>query len=167
MSPENNPAFNDATPEALHNLSGLEFLQHILDGRIPPPPISILLGFHPVELEKGRVLFAATPDARLYNPLGTVHGGFAATILDSCMGCAIHSRLKAGQIHTTLELKVNYIRAMTADTGEIRAEGKVIHVGRKSASAEGRLTDTRGRLLAHATTTCLILSSGRSSDAAS
>ena len=166
MPPENNPAFNDAAPDSLPNLSGLEFLQHILDGRIPPPSMATLLGFYPVELEKGRVVFAATPDAKVYNPLGTVHGGFAAAILDSCMGCAIHSRLKAGKIYTTLEMKVIYIRAMTADTGEIRAEGKVIHVGRHSASAEGRLTDSRGRLLAHATTTCLILSSGRSGDAA-
>lgn len=143
-------------PEVLSSLSGLEFLQRIGDGRLPIPPIATLVGFRPAEVELGRAVFIATPDARHYNPIGSVHGGYAATLLDSCMACAVHSRLKAGQGYTTVEIKVNYVRQLTADTGEVRAEGKVIHFGRQIASAEGRLTDARGRLLAHATTTCLL-----------
>lgn len=147
-----------AAPEVLRSLSGLEFLRRIADGRFPGPPIAVLMGFRPVEVESGRAVFAGTPDARLYNPIGSVHGGFAATLLDSCMACAVHSKLKAGQGYTTVELKVNFVRQITADTGEVRAEGRVLHVGRQIASAEGRLTDARGRLLAHATTTCLVFS---------
>lgn len=142
--------------DVLRSLSGLEFLQGMADGRLPAPPIAALLGFRPTEIESGRAVFTATPDARLYNPIGSVHGGFAATLLDSCMACAVHSKLKAGQGYTTVELKVNFVRAISSETGVVRAEGKVIHVGRQIASAEGRLTDARGRLLAHATTTCLV-----------
>lgn len=139
------------------SLSGMEFLRALAEGRIPPPPIATLIGFSPSELERGRVVFTGTPDARHYNPIGTVHGGYAATLLDSCMACAVHSMLEAGWSYTTLELKVNFVRAITAATGEVRAEGKIIHVGRRMATAEGRLTDARGRLLAHATTTCLVM----------
>jgi uncharacterized protein (TIGR00369 family) len=144
--------------DVLASLSGIDFLQRIADGRFPAPPIAELLGFEPKEVEKGRAVFVSTPDSRLYNPIGSVHGGYAATLLDSCMACAVHSMLKAGQGYTTVELKVNFVRPISADTGELRAEGKVIHVGRQIASAEGRLTDARGRLLAHATTTCLVFS---------
>jgi uncharacterized protein (TIGR00369 family) len=140
------------------SMSGLEFLQRIADGRFPAPPIAELLGFEPKEVEKGRAVFVSTPDSRLYNPIGSVHGGYAATLLDSCMACAVHSMLRAGRGYTTVEIKVNFVRPLSADIGEIRAEGKVIHVGRQIASAEGRLTDARGRLLAHATTTCLVFS---------
>jgi uncharacterized protein (TIGR00369 family) len=145
-----------ALAESLQRISGLEFLQRIADGRLPAPPIADLMGFRPAEVESGRAVFVAAPDARLYNPIGSVHGGYAATLLDSCMACAIHSMLKAGQGYTTVELKVNFVRPLSADTGEVRAEGKIIHFGRQIASAEGRLTDARGRLLAHATTTCLV-----------
>lgn len=134
----------------------MEFLERIRDGRFPAPPIAVLLGFQPVELESGRAVFAAIPDGRLYNPLGTVHGGYVTTLLDSCMACAVHSRLKAGLAYTTLELKVNFVRSLSETTGPVRAEGKVIHIGRQVATAEGRLVDARDRLLAHATTTCLI-----------
>jgi len=147
-----------APANVLSSMNGLEFLQRLADGRLPAPPIATLLGFQPAEIESGRVVFVATPDARLYNPIGSVHGGYAATLLDSCMACAVHSKLNAGQSYTTVELKVNFARHISADTGQIRAEGKVIHFGRQIAFAEGRLTDTRGRLLAHATTTCLVLS---------
>ncbi|CAH1673744.1 PaaI family thioesterase [Chelatococcus asaccharovorans] len=147
-----------APPDIVSVLSGLDFLQRMGDGRLPPPPIAELLGFAPQEIEAGRAVFVSTPDARHYNPIGSVHGGYAATLLDSCMACAVHSMLKAGQGYTTVELKVNFVRPLFADTGEIRAEGKIIHVGRQIASAEGRLTDARGRLLAHATTTCLVFS---------
>jgi uncharacterized protein (TIGR00369 family) len=142
--------------EALASVTGLEFLKGICDGRFPPPPIAALLGFYPVEVESGRAVFSARPDSRLYNPMGVVHGGYTATLLDTCMGCAVHSKLKAGQGYTTIELKVNFVRGLSEETGDIRAEGKVIHGGRQIATAEGRLTDPRGRLLAHATTTCLI-----------
>lgn len=142
--------------DVLRSLSGLEFLRGIAEGRFPAPPISALLGFQPVEVESGRAVFAATPDVRHYNPIGSVHGGYAATLLDSCMACAVHSQLNAGQAYTTLEFKVNFVRPISANTGEVRAEGKVIHAGQRVASAEGRLTDAHGRLLAHATTTCLI-----------
>lgn len=144
--------------DVLASMNGLEFLQRLLDGRLPAPPITALLGFKPSEVENGRVVFVATPGAGLYNPIGSVHGGYAATLLDSCMACAVHSKLKAGEGYTTVELKVNFVRQISADTGEVRAEGRVIHVGRQIASAEGRLTDARGRLLAHATTTCLVFS---------
>lgn len=146
------------SPDVLASMSGLDFLQRIGDGRFPSPPIAALLGIHPVEVECGRAVFSANPDARLYNPIGSVHGGFAATLLDTCMACAVHSKLKAGQGYTTVELKVSFVRAISAETGEVRAEGKIINFGRQIATAEGRLTDARGRLLAHATTTCLVFS---------
>ena len=125
-------------------------------GELPPPPIGHLLGFVAIEFEKGRFVFQGTPRLEHYNPIGVIHGGFAATLLDSCVGCAIHTMLPAGKGYTTLELKVNYIRAMTDKTGLVRAEGKVISAGNQAGVAEGRLTDTSGRLLAFATTTCLI-----------
>jgi uncharacterized protein (TIGR00369 family) len=142
--------------DILASVSGLDFLRQILDGRFPGPPIAELLGFRPVEVEKGRVVFAATPGARHYNPIGSVHGGFAATLLDSCMSCAIQSMLEAGHGYTTVELKVNFVRPLSADTCEVRAEGKIIHAGRQIGTAEGRLTDAKGRLLAHGTATCLV-----------
>jgi len=142
--------------DTMRDLSGLEFMTGLTEGRFPPPPIAVLMNFSVVEIAEGRAVFAASPSADHYNPLGGVHGGYISTLLDSCMGCAVHTRLKAGQGYTTLELKVNFIRGVTAETGEVRAEGKVIHVGGQTATAEGRLVDSRGRLLAHGTTTCLI-----------
>lgn len=147
------------------SLNGMEFLQGLIDGRFPPAPIAALLGFHPSELAPGRAVFTATPDARHYNPLGTVHGGYVSTLLDSCMACAIHSRLRTGQAYTTLELKVNFVRALSAETGAVRAIGNVIQIGRQIATAEGRLLDGRDRLLAHATTTCLLFALGDRSHA--
>ena len=143
-------------PAGLAQRSGLEFLQGICRGELPLPPISKALEFFPVEVESGRVVFHGTPKLAYYNPIGSVHGGWAATLLDSCAGCAIHSMLSAGKGYTTLELKVNFVRAITSDTGPVRAEGKVIHVGNRVGTAEGRLVDSAGRLHAHATTTCLI-----------
>ena len=145
-----------APPAGLAQRSGLEFLQEICSGELPLPPISTVLDFFPVEVEPGRVVFQGTPKLAYYNPIGTVHGGWAATLLDSCVGCAIQSMLPAGKGYTTLELKVNFVRAITSDTGPMRAEGKVIHVGNRVGTAEGRLVDSAGRLYAHATTTCLI-----------
>jgi len=124
---------------------------------LPPAPIAELVGFDLVELGEGRASFAMDPAERHYNPLGTVHGGIAATLLDSAMGCAVHTTLDEGERYTTLELKVNYVRAITEATGRVIASGSVIHRGGRVATAEARLTDEDGRLLAHATSTCLIM----------
>jgi len=142
-------------PEAA-NLSGLEFLQKIMAGELPRPPMGILLNFVLLDLGKGRAVFTVEPAEYHYNPIGVVHGGLAATLLDSAMGCAIHSTLPAGASYTTLEIKVNYIRAMTAETGAVRCEANVIHAGARTATAEGRILDQAGKLYAHASTTCLI-----------
>ena len=128
----------------------------MLAGRLPAPPICRTLGMALAEIEPGRVVFAYTPVYDHYNPLGSVHGGIAATLLDSVMGCCIHTTLKAGVGYTTVEIKVNYVRAMTDKTGPVRAEGKVINVGSRIGTSEGRLVDASGKLLAHGTTTCLI-----------
>ena len=133
-----------------------EFFDGIGRGELPSPPIGHLLDFVPLEWSSGRFVFQGTPDARHYNPLGSVHGGYAATLLDSCMGCAVHTTLKAGQGYTSLEIKVNFVRPVMDTTGRVRAEGRVIHVGRTTATAEGKLIDANGKLLAHGTTTCII-----------
>lgn len=138
-------------------LSGLEYLQKMIAGELPPPPIAILMNFHPAEVAEGRAVFVCEPAEYHYNPIGLVHGGVAATLLDSAMGCAVHTTLPAGVGYTTLEIKVNYVRPLSPDSGELRCEGRLIHRGRTTATAEGRVTDADGRLYAHATTTCLIL----------
>lgn len=138
-------------------LSPAEFFDGIGSGQLPAPPMGALLDFVPVEWGDGFFVFQGTPDARHYNPLGTVHGGYAATLLDSCIGCAIHTQLKRGQGYTTTDLRVSYIRALTASTGPIRAEGRIVHLGRSTAIAEGRLFDVDDRLYAIGSATCLIL----------
>ena len=145
--------------EAARVQSGLDFLRAIATGDLPPPPIAQLLGFRLAEVEKGRVVFTCEPGEHHYNPIGTVHGGLAATLCDSAMGCAVHSTLPAGTGYTTLEIKVNLVRALTAATGPVRCIGTVLHVGRRTAAAEGRLVDARDTLLAHGSTTCLIIAS--------
>lgn len=138
-------------------LSGIEQLRRIFaDPSRAPSGMGKTMGFDHVEIDDGRVVFGATPHEGVYNPIGTVHGGFAATLLDSCVGCAVHSRLKPGQGYTTLELKVAYHRALTKDTGPVRAEGVVIQMGRRAAFAEGRLVDLQGRLYATASSTLLV-----------
>src|SRR5512141_2157436 len=145
------------TPLAqVKHLSGLEFMRGMLEGKFPPPPIGAALKFELVEVEHGRAVFEGVPEFAFYNPISSVHGGYAATLLDSCMGCAVHRTLPAGRAYTTLEFKVNFVRAMTDQTGRVRAEGRVIHPGKRAATAEGNLYDSSGKLLAHATTTCLI-----------
>jgi uncharacterized protein (TIGR00369 family) len=140
------------------NLPGIEYLRRIAHGTLPPPPIAELLATSIVEVEPGRVVFALDPAEWMYNPIGSVHGGVAATVLDSCMGCAIHSTLDPGVGYTTTDLHVRYVRAMTHATGRVLAEGRVIHSGRRTATAEGRLIVERdGSLLAHATTGCAVL----------
>jgi uncharacterized protein (TIGR00369 family) len=137
-------------------IDGLTFLNRIKDGRIPPPPMMVLLGFAMLETERGRIVFGATPTGDHYNPAGVVHGGFAATLLDTCMTCAVQSTLAAGLGCTTIDLNIHYTRGATDATGLLRAEGKVVHAGRQIATAEGRVTDPQGRVIAHATTSCLI-----------
>lgn len=135
----------------------MAFMQNVVQKVYPRPPISDSLGFEFIEVAPGRSRLTFLPEARWYNLIETVHGGIAATLLDTAMATAILTQLPAGRGFTTLELKLNYIRAMTAETGEVQAEGSAIHVGRTTATAEGRLLDARGRLLAHGTTTCLIV----------
>jgi uncharacterized protein (TIGR00369 family) len=134
--------------------TGVEQLRAMMAGA--GPGIARTLGFKLTEVEEGRVVFEGTPDERAYNPIGTVHGGYAATLLDSACGCAVHSRLNAAQGYTTLELKVAYHKAMTAQTGPVRAEGKVTTIGRRAAFAEARIVDADGRLYASATSTLLV-----------
>jgi len=143
-------------PDVLLSYSGLDFLQAMIDGRVPNPPISKVLDFHLAEVSEGRAVFEGVPDASFYNPIGTVHGGFAMTLLDSALGCAIFSTLAKGEKWTTLEVKVNLTRPILKDTGILRAEGRVIHRGRTVATSEGELKDKAGKLYAHATTTCMI-----------
>jgi uncharacterized protein (TIGR00369 family) len=143
--------------ETIKTMSGLQLLTDIMEGRLPAPPIQQGLDFRIVQVNMGHTVFAGTPKFEYYNPLGSVHGGYTAALLDSCMACAVHSTLEAGYSYATLEIKINYVRAITTDTGEVRAEGKVINSGRRIATAEGRLLDSAGKLYAHGTTTCLIL----------
>jgi uncharacterized protein (TIGR00369 family) len=145
-----------ASAAALERLDGLTALRGIMAGELPPPPIALLLGFEPVEVEEGRVVFAVEPDDRHYNPLGSVHGGLAATLIDSATGCAVHSTLPAGVAYTTTDLQVRYVRAITRDTGRILCEGTVVHRGRTIATAQARVT-AGDRLLAHGTAGVLIL----------
>ena len=135
----------------------IDYMRAICAGRIPPPPIAKLLSMELVEVEEGKAVFQLTPAEQHYNPIGVVHGGIAFTMLDSAMGCCVQTLLPAGKGYTTLEIKANLVRAITLKTGPIRATGKVVHMGRQTATAEGRLEDSQGKLLAHGTTTCIIL----------
>jgi uncharacterized protein (TIGR00369 family) len=146
------------TPFAGRELDGMALMRGIMDGSIPPPPIATLMGFAPVELERGRAVFEAHPGPEHYSPIGAVHGGLAATLLDTVMACAVQTRLPARVGYTTVELSVNYIRPITDETGPIRAEGTVVHLGSRLATAEGRVHAVAdGRLLAHGTTTIMVL----------
>ncbi len=146
-----------ATAGAGAALSGIEYLRAMRDGKLPAPPIGRLLGFDLAEADPGRVVFTIDPGEHLYNPIATVHGGVIATLLDSAMACAVHSLLPQGRGYTTLEFQVHLVRAVTRDTGPMRAVGSVLHQGGTIATAEGRLLDAGDTLFAHATTTCLLL----------
>jgi uncharacterized protein (TIGR00369 family) len=137
-------------------MSGLEFVQGLVDGSLPLNMIAQTLGYDVIEAERGRVVVAIEPSELHLNPYGTVHGGLTATLLDSCMGLAVQSTLDKGRAQTTVEFKVSLIRPIIPETGRIRAEGIVLNCGRRVGTAEGRLSDSKGRLLAHSTTTCLI-----------
>lgn len=138
--------------------TGLQVLREMFEGTLPPPPIAETMGFRGVAVEQGRAVFEGEPAEYLYNPIGVVHGGYAMTLLDSAMGVAVHSTLGVGDRYTTLEVKTNFVRPITVDTGRVRCEGVVIHRGTTVATAEGRVTAVQtGKLLAHGTTTCLII----------
>lgn len=141
-------------------MSGLEFLQAVIAGKIPVPPSSALLGIEPRSAESGRVVMRMQPAEYLYNPVGVVQGGLLSTLLDAVMGCAVASLLASGEGYTTVELKVNFVRALTAAAGPVEGEGKVIHAGGRIATAEGRVSDQGGLLYANATTTCLLTRGG-------
>jgi uncharacterized protein (TIGR00369 family) len=151
--------YGTVTADRQRAMTGLEFVQGLVDGTLPLNTIAETLGYDITEAEIGRVVVTAEPRDIHLNPAGTVHGGLAATMLDSCMGLAIQSTLERGVGSTTLEFKVSFVRPITPQTGLITAEGKVINRGRRVGTAEGRVTDSKGRLLVHGTTTCLIFES--------
>jgi uncharacterized protein (TIGR00369 family) len=144
------------TADAGREMAGIDLMRSLRDGVIPAPPVVALVGLSLTEVEVGRVVMRLTPAEYHYNPIGTVHGGILATLLDSVMGCAVHTTLPKGRGYTSLEIKVNYVRAVTDQSGELSAEGRVVHGGRRSAVAEGKVVDAKGRLCATASTTCLV-----------
>ncbi len=158
-SPNADKSYGTVAAEQQRQMSGLEFVRGMAEGTLPLNTIARTLGYDITEAEKGRVVVTVDPTDSHLNPAGTVHGGLAATLLDSCMGLAIQSTLDKGVGSTTLEFKISFVRPITPQTGPIRAEGTVINCGRRIGLAEGRVTDGRGRLLVHGTTTCLIFES--------
>lgn len=153
--------FGVASAETIQSYDGLDFLKAMIAGTVPQAPMCELLGMRLVEAEKGRAVFESLPAAEHYNPFGVAHGGLAATMLDSALGLAVYSTLPAGTAFTTLELKVNLVRAITKDTGLLRAEARILHRGRTVATADSDLKDASGKLYAHANTTCMIFPAQR------
>jgi uncharacterized protein (TIGR00369 family) len=143
-------------PDEIDGHTGMQVFEAIFAGELPRPPMGDTVDFVPIHIEPGLAVFQGRPQLKHYNPLGSVHGGWFATLLDSAVGCAVHSTLPAGKAYTTLELKLNIVRALTDAVPLVRAEGKLVHAGRQVATAEGRLVGPDGKLYAHATTTCLI-----------
>ena len=137
-------------------MSGLEFLEGIRTGEVPPPPIAVLLGFSIVDLGEGRATFAVVPEEYHYNPIGVVHGGLAAALLDTAMGCAVQTKLPRGSAYATLDVQVRYLRPLTSKTGRVLCSGVAVHAGAKVATAEGRIVDGAGKLYATGTTSCLL-----------
>jgi uncharacterized protein (TIGR00369 family) len=149
-----------ATAAAGATMTGMEYMTAIVSGQMPPPPIAVTMQLRPIELEQGRVVFEGTPGEEHYNPIGVVHGGYAATLLDSALGCAVHTTLPAGIGYTSLGLEAKYVRPITRDTGRVLCEANVLYKGRKQATAEATLTaEDSGKLLASGTATCMILGS--------
>jgi uncharacterized protein (TIGR00369 family) len=154
--PAPTPEFGVTPIAVMASMPGIDFVRAIFDGKLPSPPIMQTIEPFDCTAEPGVVVLNSVPGFRHYNPIGSVHGGYAATLLDSAMGLAVHSMLPVGTGYTTLEFKISFIRGMTKDTGPVRSEGRTLNVGRRTATAEARITDAKGRLLAHATTTCLV-----------
>jgi uncharacterized protein (TIGR00369 family) len=138
-------------------LSGLEFFRKMIAGELPPPPLVVLLGLKLVEAEPGRVTFTGVARDEFYNGMGVAHGGFAATLLDSALGCAINTVMPAGRVFTTIDLQIHYTRALRKETGEVRCTATVLHVGSRTATSEGRIVDAAGKIYAHGTTTCILV----------
>ena len=155
------PTSGFARPEQIENNTGMQTLEAIFAGALPRPPIGDTLDLVPIRIEPGVAVFQGRPQLKHYNPLGVVHGGWFATLLDSAMGCAVHSTLPVGKGYTTLELKLNIVRALTDAVPLVRAEGRLVHGGRQVATAQGRLFGPDGRLYAHGSTTCLVFDRGR------
>ena len=149
--------------ETRRSMSGIDFFRKLMKGEVEPPPFLQLLNIRLVEVDEGRVVFAAETEERFYNGTGVAHGGFAATLLDSALGCAINSMMPAGKRFTTLELKVNLTRPLTHAAGQLFCEAKVVHLGGRTATSEGRVVDRNGKLYAHGTTTCIVVEPPRGS----
>jgi uncharacterized protein (TIGR00369 family) len=145
------------SPQVATAIAGVDFLKGLRDRTQPAPPFAVETDIWLVEAEPGRVVFEATPSSRFYNPLGTVHGGWISTLLDSAMGCAVHSVLKPGQTYTTVDMNISFVRPVFAKTGKLRCEGKIIHAGGRIATADGRVWDQAGTLIAHGSETCLVM----------
>ena len=150
------PEYGLVPREEMAKLSGLELMHGLIAGKYPSPPIMRALDYTLDRVAHGVAVFSGEGKFEHYNPIGSVHGGWVATLLDSCMGCAVHTTLKPGQGYTSLEIKVNFVRAVLDTSGRMTAEGRVIHAGKTTATAEGKLMDASGKLLAHGTTTCII-----------
>jgi uncharacterized protein (TIGR00369 family) len=143
--------------EVRRRLSGLEFFQKMVAGEMPPPPLVALLGLKLVEAEAGRVTFIGVAREEFYNGMGVAHGGFAATMLDSALGCAINTMMPAGRVFTTIDLQIHYTRPLRREAGELRCTATVVHVGSRTATSEGRIVDANGKVYAHGTTTCILV----------
>jgi uncharacterized protein (TIGR00369 family) len=143
--------------EIRRQLSGLEFFKKMIAGELPPPPLVVLLGLKLVEAEPGRVTFTGVAREEFYNGMGVAHGGFAATLLDSALGCAINTMMPAGRVFTTIDLQIHYTRPLRRDAGELRCTATVVHAGSRTATSEGRIVDAAGKVYAHGTTTCILV----------
>lgn len=141
-------------------MSGLDFLRGLMDETLPAPPFSVTAGVRPVSIEEGHMVLEGTPSVAFYNPMGTVHGGWIAILLDTVMGCAVQSGLKAGHAYTTVEMKITCVRPVFHDTGPLRCEGRLLHLGGRIASSEGKVYDVKGNLVAHGSETCAIMKVG-------
>jgi uncharacterized protein (TIGR00369 family) len=161
VRPRRRPARTRKIVKARQALSGLDFFRKMIAGALPRPPMTSLLNIRLVEAEEGRVVFGAVPARAHYNGLGIVHGGLAAALLDRALGCAINTRAPAGKVFTTLEMKINFTRPLTRKVGPIRCEAKVVHMGNRVATAEGRVVDKHGKLYAHGTATCILFEPSR------
>ena len=150
-----------AARSSMRAMSGIEFLRALMDGSLPTPAFSPTNRIRPVEAEEGRVVFEGEPKGDFYNPMGTVHGGWIATLIDTAMACAVHSSLKPGEIFTTLDMSVTFVRPVREATGTLRCEGVLLHSGGRVASAEGKVYDMNGRLIAHGSETCLVTRANR------
>jgi uncharacterized protein (TIGR00369 family) len=147
--------------DVLASMQGIDFVRAMFEGRLPTPPIMQNIEPFDLHAEPGLAVMHSTPGFRHYNPIGAVHGGYAATLLDAAMGLAVHTLCTPGTGYTTLEFKVSFMKAITIETGTVRAEGRILSFGRRAATAEGKITDAQGRLLAHGTTTCLVFDISR------